>query len=120
MPEPPPENEMVDAEAHEDLRELRDISELVGRVAAAGVSPELRGHIRPDQKVADRRFPGRQKKIVLHVPGPDQDAPLRDIRFKPGFVLRPDLQIILQNDGLRVQMEYIIRLPLQKLEQVVH
>ena len=77
--QPAAEDEIVDAEALEDLGKLGDVAELVGRIADRVAVTEGFGDATTLQQVADRGFARGQIIVVLQIPGADHQAFLGDV-----------------------------------------
>ena len=122
FPLPPvaaPEYAVVDAEAAENLRQLSDQSELVGRIAAPGARSELLRQRGSRQQIPHGGLAAGQEEVVLHIPRPDFQVARTDIPLQFRAAVWPDFQIILQTDGLRIQLEHILRILPVDLQQMI-
>src|SRR6056297_1902713 len=107
--ETPPEDEIVDAELTQHLRQLRDIAKLVRCVADVLASPVLSRHRGADEEVTDGSLTAGEVEIVLHVPGPDQDAAFGYGASEQLLPVRTNGEVVLDADALRIEVEHIVR-----------
>jgi hypothetical protein len=67
-----------------------------------------------EKKIAHKRFAAYQELIWKYVPRSNPQTTIANELLKGFTFLGPDLQIVLQYDGLRVEVEVSIgRIPLQ-------
>ena len=100
------EEEGGDAEAGQDLRQLRRVAEAVGKVAgAARFDPEAPADPAAEQEVADERLAADEDLVGQDVRGADLEAPGLQQRSQAILVLRPHLDVVLEHDGLSVERE---------------
>ncbi len=72
------------------------------------------------EQVADERFAAHQELVGHHVPGADQDAAVLDRLAQPRFLFRPDLEVVLEHDGLAVEMEMlVVGIGIEQIEQPI-
>src|SRR5581483_9406184 len=112
---------VIYAEAPENLRHLRQVAELVGQIADLHARAELAGDAMADEQAAHGRLAAGQELVVQLIPGADGDTPFPDVLFQPGAVLRLDGEVVLQHDGLRVQVEItIVRVAVEQGKDVIY
>ena len=118
---PAREEEGADAEAGEDLRQLRRMAEAVGQVAgAARLDPEAAADPAAEQEVADERLAADEDLVRQDVRRADLEAPGREQRPQPSLVLRPHLDVVLEHDRLPVERERREgRVALERVEHAV-
>ena len=118
--EPAPEDRRVDPEAVQDLRHLREVAERVGDVADAHRLAEAPADLPAEQHVADRRLAADEELVGQDVPGADLDAPRLDEAAEVRLALGPDLEVILEDDGLAVEHEEpVVRIGVHQRDQPV-
>ena len=116
------EDEVVNADAAQDLGQLLDVTKTVGHVPDVGkVSPEPCAVRIPAHQVPDKCLSIRKKGVRHGVPGPDDQLAGRDQLLKERAPLRSDLQIVLQHASLPVKDEdFEAVLGLQHIDDLVH
>ena len=73
-----------------------------------------------EREIAHERLAADEKLVGHVVPRADQDAAVGDQRAQPRLVLRPQLEIVLEHDGLAVEMEVLeVGLRLHQIEQPI-
>ena len=113
------ENEMVDAKARKDLRNLRGETKLIGHIAHLAASAEGVCDLTADLQVADCCLAAGEVKIVLQIPRANADVAACDIFFKHFPSLGVDLEVILKDHGLRIEMEDVFGILLNDLKQML-
>jgi hypothetical protein len=74
----------------------------------------------PAEQVAHERLAADEKLVRHDVPRSDQDASCFNRLAQPRFLLRPDLEVILEHDRLSVEMEVFVgRILVQQIEQAI-
>jgi hypothetical protein len=111
---------MSEAEAGEHLRELCGMPEGVGGVGDACDRAERLADAPSLREVPDVRLPARDQRIRLHVPRPDLDPSGLDVRFELGPAVRPDRDVVLEDDRLSVQQEGVLGVRRHHVEHLVH
>ena len=100
------EEERADAEAGEDLRQLRRMAEAVGEIArAARLDAETAADPPAEQEVADERLAADQDLVGQDVGRADLEAPGLEQRPQATLVLRPHVDVVLEHDRLPVERE---------------
>ena len=90
VPEPAREEEGVEAEPGEDLRQLRRVAEAVGHVArAARLDPEAAADAPAEEKIADERLGADEDLVGQDVRGTDLEPAGGEQRAQPLLVLGP-------------------------------
>ena len=65
-------------------------------------------------------FAADEELVGHHVPRADQDAAVLDRLAQPRFLLRPDLEVVLEHDGLAVEMEMlVVGIGVEQIEQPI-
>jgi len=114
----PAEDGGVDAEALEDLRHLGDVAEGVRDVPDHGRAAEARRHVQAVDEVADGGLAAHEELVGLHVPGSDGELPGGDGDSDLLLVLGADLEVVLEDDGLPVEVEVLeVRAVLEGIEE---
>src|SRR5205823_14136875 len=115
------EEEGVDAEPGEQLRQLRRMPEAVGHVSGRrrrGTMPPA--HLAAEQQVAHERLADDEEFVRQHVARSYRKPARGEQGAQPRLVLRPQLQIVLEHDRLSVERERTEALVvLQRREDVV-
>ena len=105
----------------EKLGHLTCVSEGIREIAHRAEAAELFRLPHAGEEVAHGRLTAGQELILKDVPGAHMETAFLHIFFQFFPVLRADLQIVVQNDGLPVQMEIPVTLILfKKLHGVIH
>ncbi len=119
--EPAREEEGADAEAREDLRQLRGMAEAVGEVAgAARLDPEAAADAPAEEEIADERLAAHEDLVGKDVRGAGLQPAGLEQSAQPPLVLRPDVDVVLEHDRLAVEGERRERrVPLERLEDIV-
>ena len=74
----------------------------------------------PAQQVPDERLAADQKLVGHHVPRADEDAAIFNRLPQPRLLLRPDLEIVLEDDRLAVEMEVLVAgIGVEQIEQPI-
>ena len=73
-----------------------------------------------DEQIAHRRLARGQMEVVLYVPGANEQSALLDIALQLFTAGGADLQVVLQNDGLGIQMEAVAGIGVQNVQEVIH
>src|SRR5215472_7101519 len=81
------------------------MSELVGQVAGAKRAAETARQRHPDFEIPNQRLTAHEEAVRQDVPGPDLDFAGANERTQPLFHLRPQFEVILEHDGLTVEMK---------------
>src|SRR5262249_16943164 len=103
---PAREEHGADAEAGQDLRQLRGVAEVVGEVAgAARFDPEAPADATPEQEVADERFAADEDLVREDVRRAHLEAAGVEQRLQPFLVLGSYLDVVLEHDRLSVERE---------------
>ena len=72
------------------------------------------------QQVADERLAADEKLVGHHVPRADQNAAGFDRLAQPRLLFRPDLEVVLDHDGLAVEMEIlVVGISVEQIEQPI-
>jgi hypothetical protein len=118
--EPPPQDGVVEAELPPHLRHLADVAEEIRQVADRHRRGEVTGDTVPENEVPYERLAADEKLVGHHVPRSDQDPPRSDCRAKARLLLRADFEVILEHDGLAVEMKMLERrIAVEQIEQAV-
>jgi hypothetical protein len=119
--EPAPEDEGLEAEAAQDLRQLRRVAEAVRQVAhLRGCRAVAVADRTAVQQVAHERLPADQELIRKHVAWSGLEPAAREQRAEAAFHLRADLEVVLDHDRLAVEREAKLRPRLERLDHLVH
>jgi len=111
----------ADAEAAQNLRQLRDVAEGVGDVARLLHPAEALRDAVAEQQVAHQRLAADEEFVGQHVPRAHAQPALADELCQRLPRVRPDLQVVVEHDGLAVEVEVgEARVTLQQREQPVH
>ena len=115
------EEERREAEAGEQLRELRRVTEAVGRVAGPGRLPaEAAADAPPEQKVANEALATNEQLVGKHIPGPDLEPARSEQRAQPCLVVGSHVDVVLEHDRLPVEREREERrIPFEHVEHLV-
>ncbi len=113
-----------DAEPDAELRRQRGprggVAECIGRVEHVAPSAEPARVGAAEQEVPQQRFPRGNELVRQHVPGPHLQAAVPDERGHAPAALRPDAEIVLEQDSLPVQQEAAeLRGGVELVEQIV-
>src|SRR5579885_2774754 len=100
-----PENGVIDAEAAQNLRHLRDMPERIRQITNAHGLTEVGSAPQAELQVAHQRLAAHQKLVRLQIPGANQHATRPDVLPQPFLLLRLYLKIIIENDGLPIEHE---------------
>src|SRR5262249_38515132 len=100
-----PQDRGFEAEAGQYLRQLRDMAKLIGQITNLERWPEAPRGFEPDFKIANERFPAHQEAVGQHVPRSNLNLSRADQRSEPRGHRRTDFQVIVENDGLTVEMK---------------
>jgi hypothetical protein len=114
-----PVDEAPDPEAREELGKLGRVPEGVGRVALARDRADRLAHQPAEEQVADVGLAGRQQGVGLDVPGSDRDASLRAAPSELVPAAGPDLEVVLQHDGLAIEQEAVARVLGAQVEDAI-
>src|SRR6185369_11609408 len=72
------------------------------------------------QQVADQRLAADEKLVGHYVPRTDENAALFNRLPQPRLLLRPDLEVVLEDDGLAVEMEIlVVGIGIEQIEQPI-
>src|SRR5260221_6347288 len=97
-----PEDRAVNIKAAQNLWQLRNVAEAIGHIANTHGFAELGGSLQADLQITYKRFATNKKLVGLQVPRTDHHAPGVCIAFQALLLLRPDLQVIVQHNGLTI------------------
>ena len=103
--EAPPQDGVVEAEAREDLRHLRDVPEGVRRVTRVHDPAERLGDAMAESEIAHQSLPAHQEHVGHHVPGPDEQPPAANASSQALLLIGPDFEVVLEHDGLSIEMK---------------
>ena len=119
--EPAREQEALDPEARQNLRELTRMAEAVREVAGRrGPSAEPLADGAADQEVTNERLGADQKLIGQYIAWTDLDPAGGDQCPQPRFVLGADSDVVLQHDRLSVERERCERrIAFERVEHLV-
>src|SRR5712691_300170 len=104
--QPAREEKAVDPEAAEHLRQLRRMTEAVGQVARArGLRTEAPADGAAEEQIANERLAAHEELVREDVARADDEPAGRQQRAQSRFLLRPQLEVVLQHDRLAVERE---------------
>src|SRR6185369_15127582 len=89
----------------QDLRQLRDMPEGVGDITNFLNMSKIAGNSMTEKQIANKRFPADQEFIWKNIPGSNANTTITNELLKDFAFLGPDLKVILQYNGLRVEIE---------------
>ena len=108
---PPREQERVEAEAREQLRQLRGMPEAVRLVAGARrLDPEAAADAAPEQEIAHERLAADEDLVRQHVPRACLQPAGGEKRAQAALVVGTDVRIVLEHHRLAVERERAERL----------
>ena len=100
-----PQHRRRESEAGQNLRHLRDVSELIGQVADVERPAEAARDRHADFEIANQRFAAHQETVGEHVPRPDLDFAGANQTAQPRLGARAHLEVIVEHDRLAVEVK---------------
>src|ERR1041385_6568213 len=97
-----------DTKTLQDLWQLRDMPERVGDITNFLNVPKVAGDAVTKHKIADKRFAADKEFIGQHIPWSNSQTTFMDKLLKSLAFLGTELKIILQHNGLSVEVEVSI------------
>src|SRR6266699_3122402 len=97
-----PEDRAVNIKAAQNLWQLRNVAEAIGNIANTHGFAELGGSLQADLQITYQRLATNKKLVGLQVPRTNQHTPGTCIALQALLLLRPDLQVIVQHNGLTI------------------
>ena len=104
----PPHHGVLEPGLGQDLGHLGHVAEHVGQVAHLHGPTEGRGPPEPGLQVPDDGLARHQELVHQDVPGTDGDPPGPGEGGQPGFVLRTDLEVVVDGRQLAVEEEVAV------------
>jgi hypothetical protein len=115
------EDERLEPEAAQHLRELGGVAEAVGEVPDVGRRGAVpRAHGPAVEQVAHERLAAHQELVRQHVARARLHAAAREQGAQALLHVGPDLEVVLEQDGLAVEREAELGTGLHGLDQLVH
>ena len=95
------------------------MSEGIGRIGDVRTLAQFGCHPTAFEKIANVGLAARDQRVGLDVPGTDGDPACMTGSFQPFALIRADGEVVLDHDGLPVELETVLRVGIDEFEDSI-